>query len=72
VAIQAGAVELRDDEDPVHASVKAVADRDVDQAELAADRHRGLGAMAGEGPETAPLTTTEDCCDHLLHGRPPD
>ena len=54
VAVQALAVELGEDEDPVDAGVQAVADRDVDQPELAADRHRRLGPVRVSGQSRAP------------------
>ncbi|MCK7523786.1 MAG: hypothetical protein MZV64_42290 [Ignavibacteriales bacterium] len=44
VPVERGRVELRQDEDPAQLGVQAVADRDVDQPVLAADRHRGLRA----------------------------
>jgi hypothetical protein len=67
VAVEAGAVELGDDEDPVDPRVQAVADRDVDEAELPAHRHGRLRAVAGERPETGPLPSTENGCDDFFH-----
>ena len=54
VAVQARAVELGDDEDAVDAGVQAVADRDVDEPELAAHRHRRLGAVLVSGQRRLP------------------
>src|SRR6185369_1349435 len=71
VAVQARAVELRDDEDPVDAGVQAVADRDVFLAELAAHRDRGFGTVACQGPQSGPLPATENRCDHFFHRPPP-
>src|SRR6185295_7133506 len=71
VAVEARAVELGDDEDTVDAGLEAVADRDVDEPELAAHRHRRLRPVARQRPEPRPLTPTENGCDDLFHAASP-
>src|SRR3954467_14141496 len=71
VAVQAGAVELGDDEDAVDPRVQAIADRDVDQPELPSHRHGRLRAVGGERPEAGPLPPSENGCDDFLHDPPP-
>jgi hypothetical protein len=42
VAVEGGGVELGEDEDALDTRMQAVADRNIDQAVLAADRHGRL------------------------------
>ena len=67
VTVQAGRVELGQHEDLVDPGVQAVADRNVDEPELAGHRYRRLGAILRQRPESAALTTTQNRCDHSLH-----
>jgi len=60
VAVERGRVELREDVDLGDAAVQAVAHRHVDQAVRAADWHRRLGALLGQGVQAAAGTTAED------------
>src|SRR6266852_3211507 len=71
MAVQAGAVELGDDEDAVDAGIQAVADGDVDEAELAAHRYGRLGSVPRQGPQTASLSAAQDRCHDFLHGHLP-
>ena len=51
VPVERPAVELGEQEDPAELGVEAVADGDVDQAVLARERHRGLGAVLRQREE---------------------
>ena len=53
----------------VTVAVDAVADGDVDEAELARDGHGRLGPLFCEGEEPRPATATENERQHLRHGR---
>ena len=67
VAVERRRVELREHEDAPQVGVQAVADRHVDQAVLAADRHRRLRAMLREREEAAALAAAEDECEGVPH-----
>ena len=60
MAVEARAVELRQDEDAVDPGVQAVADRDVDQPELPPERDRGLRAMPGQRPQARPRAARDE------------
>jgi hypothetical protein len=64
MAQQAVALVLRDDADAAHTRVQAVRQREVDDAELAAEVHRRLGAPVGELAQAAAATAGE----HQRHG----
>ena len=69
VSVERRGVELRQHEDPADAGVQAVADRDVDEAVLAANRHCGLRAPVGEGVEALALAATQDDRQYICHAR---
>jgi hypothetical protein len=58
-------VELREHEDPPHVGVQAVADRDVDQPVLAANRHGGFRALLCERKQPLALASAENDCQHF-------
>jgi hypothetical protein len=60
VPVQRRGQELLQQEDAIEARVKAVADRDIDQAILARQRHRGLAAFLGEGKKARAATPSHD------------
>ena len=60
VPVQGNAVELREQEDLADPAVDAVADRNIDQAILARDRHGGLCPVAGQRQQPLPLSTAHD------------
>jgi hypothetical protein len=68
VAVEAGRVELGEDEDAVQSRVEGIADGDVDQAELAAQRHGRFAAVLGQGVQTRTTSPAEDQGDHIVHG----
>ena len=53
-------IELRQDENPADVGVQAVADGDVNQTIVPADRHRRLRPILREGKQAGSLTTTQD------------
>ena len=59
VLVQAHRLKLREHVDLVDAAVEAVGERDVDQAVLAGQRHRRLGAVRGERLQSSAATTTQ-------------
>src|SRR5262245_60856241 len=67
VPVQRGGVELGQDENPAHVRVKTVADRDVDEAIFAADRHGWLRSMFGQGKESSSLTASQNDGKHVAH-----
>ena len=67
VPVERRRVELRQHEDPLQARVQAVADRDVDQPILAADRHRRLRAHVGQREEARAAPTSQDQGEHIVH-----
>lgn len=60
VAVERGGVVLSEDVNLVDAAVEAVAHGHVDEAVGAADGHRGLGALGGEGAEAGARAAAED------------
>ena len=70
VPVERRRIELREDEDPLEARVHAVADRDVDQAVLAAERHGGFRAHPGEGKEAGAASAAEDEREYVVHIQP--
>jgi hypothetical protein len=70
VVVERGRVELREHEDPTQIGVHAVADRDVDQPVLAADRHRRFRSLLSERKQARPLTAAEDDGKDVVHVRP--
>ena len=60
VPVERGRVELRQHEDAADVGVQAVADRDVDQAVLAADRDRRLRAVLRERKQARALSAAEN------------
>ena len=67
VPVERRRVELRQHEDALEAGVQAVADRDVDQPVLAADRDRRLGAHVRERKEARAAAAAEDQRQHVVH-----
>ena len=67
VAVERRRVELRQHEDLLQPGVQAVADRDVDQPVLAADRHRRLRPHVGERVEPRPASAAENQRQHVVH-----
>ena len=67
VPVQALGVELRQHEDLPQARVQAVADRDVDQPVLAADRHSRLRPFQGEGEQARTTSAPENDRQHVVH-----
>ena len=70
VMVERRRVELRQHEDAPQVGVQAVADRHVDQAVLAADRHRRLRALLRERKEARSLAAAEDDREHVVHVSP--
>ena len=68
VAVERRRVELRQHEDALQAGVQAVADRDVDQPVLAADRHRRLRSHVGQREEARAAAAAEDQREDIVHG----
>ncbi len=50
----------------VDVAVEAVADRDINQAVVCAQRHSWLGTLLGEGVQTGARTTAKDDAQHSL------
>ena len=67
VAIERCRVELGQDEDSPDAGVKAVADRDVYKAVLAADRNGGLRPKVCQRKEPGALTAAQDDREDVTH-----
>ena len=67
VAVERRRVELRQHEDAPDVGVDAVADGDVDQPVLAADRHGRLRPMLGERKEPRPLPAAQDDRQDITH-----
>ena len=65
VPMQRRAVELREQEDALETRVEAIADRDIDDAIFARQRHGGLGAILGEREKSRPGATTENDRDDI-------
>ena len=68
VAVERRRVELRQDEDAPDVRVEAVADGDVDEPVLSANRHGGLGPQLGERKQPAALTAAEDQREDFVVG----
>ena len=68
VAVERRRVELREHEDLLQPGVEAVADRDVDQPVLPADRHGRLRPHVRERVEPRPASAAEDERQHVVHG----
>jgi hypothetical protein len=69
VTMKARGVKLRDDEDTLIARVEAVADGDVNQPVLPAQRNRRLAALLREREQARPAPAAEDAADHVAHVR---
>ncbi len=67
VPVERRGIELRQHEDAPDAGVQAVADGDVDEPVLAADRHGRLGAAVGEGVEALALPAAQDDRQNVRH-----
>ena len=67
VLVQALRVELRQHEDLAQARVQAVADRDVDQPVLAADRYGRLRALEREREQARAAATAKNDRQHVVH-----
>ncbi len=67
VPVERRGVELRQHEDALEVGVQAVADRDVDQSILAADRHGRLRSHVGQGEEPRSAPAAEDQCEDIFH-----
>ena len=67
MAIERCAVELRQHIDLVDAAVDAVANRDINQAVFARQRHGRLGPHFGERVQPRPSTATENDCENPFH-----
>ena len=71
VAVQGRRVELREQKNAIDARVEAVADRDVDQAVLARQRHRRFAALLGQRIKARALSAAHDDGEHAgidVHG----
>jgi hypothetical protein len=66
VAVEGGAVELRQAVDLSDVAVDAVADGDVDEAVIRAQRHCRLGTLLGKGVQACAGATTENDAQHRL------
>ncbi len=69
MAIERLTVELRQRIDLVDAGVDAIADRNVDQAVVAAQGHGRLGTGEGEGLQTGAGAAAEDDGQNTLHAQ---
>ena len=67
VAVERRRVELRQHVDAFEAGVQAVAERNVDQPVLAADRHRRLRAMVREREQPRAAAAAEHDRQHVVH-----
>jgi hypothetical protein len=64
---------LGQDENAAQIGIDAIGKGDVDDAIEPAERHRGLGAIAGQGPQPLALSSGKQYSDgipHLGHGSP--
>jgi hypothetical protein len=66
VPVERRRVELRQGVDLGHVGVDAVADGDVDEPVVGAERHRGLGAVLGQRVEARAGAAAEDDAEHGL------
>ena len=69
VAVERGRVELRQHEHPLQAGVQAVADRNVDETILAADRHGRLRPHVGQRIEPGAAPPSQNQREHIVHRR---
>ena len=60
-------IELRQHEDPLQARMQTQADRDVDEAVLAADGHRRLRSLVGQRKQPGAAAATEDEREDVVH-----
>jgi len=60
VTIERRRIELREDENPPHVGVQAVADRDVNETIFAANRNGRLGTLLRERKQPAALASAKD------------
>src|SRR5262249_31857085 len=67
VAVQRRRVELCQHEDLLEPRVQTVADRNIDEAVLAADRDGRLRSHVREREEPRAASSAEDQCEHVLH-----
>ena len=67
VPVERRGVELRQHEHALETGVQAVADWDVDQPVLAADRHRRLRSHVRERKEPRAAAAAEDQREHVVH-----
>ena len=67
VLVEALRVELGEHEHVAQIGVQAVADRDVDEPVLAADRNGRLRALEGQRKEARPASAPEDDRQHVVH-----
>ena len=65
VPVQRGGVELGEQVDAPQAGVDAVGDGDIDQAILAGQRHRRLGALLGQREQARALPAAHDHREHV-------
>ncbi len=69
VAVEAGGLVLREDENPPEAAVEAIRESEVDNAVSAAKGNGGLGAIASERFEARTLASGQDQRDDALDGK---
>jgi hypothetical protein len=65
MAIERRRVELGQHEDAPNIRMQAVTDRNVDEAELTADRHRRFRPPVRERKKPAALAAAEDQCENI-------
>src|SRR5690606_10571054 len=66
MAMERRRIELRQDEDPVDLRIDAVADRDIDEAILARERHRWLRTLLREGMKASASAAAHDDGKHAF------
>ena len=67
VAVEAACLVLREQQELPQSAVEAVGEDEVDDPVGAAERHRGLGTIAGERIEPGPLAAGEDHGHDVAH-----
>jgi hypothetical protein len=72
VPVQGGGIELGEDVDLAQPGVDAVRDGDVHEPELAAEGHRGLGALGRERVQSLPPAAPQDDRYDFRHHAPLD
>ena len=70
VMVERGGVELREHENAPQVGVQAVADRHIDEAVLAADRHGRLRALLRQRIEPGSLSAAKDDREYVVHVTP--